>query len=217
MSTPRKNTFGLIVGNRGFFPDHLAASGRVDMIEAIEASGAAVVALTPGESKHGAVETYDEARRCADLFKSRRDEIDGIVVTRKIEEKMGTMVKPGEPFCEIIDHRRMAAEMSVPETDLSLVHEGKNVELKLNAFPTSTFDGTVERIGSQTLAEAGEQYFLVRAIFENPGGLAKDGMVGRARIRAGGGFIVSGWYPVGYVVLRSPVRWLWQKVWGWLP
>jgi RND family efflux transporter MFP subunit len=146
-----------------------------------------------------------------------RAPIDGIVVTRKIEEKTGTMVKPGEPFCEIIDHRRMAAEMSVPETDLSLVHEGKNVELKLNAFPTSTFDGTVERIGSQTLAEAGEQYFLVRAIFENPGGLAKDGMVGRARIRAGGGFLVSGWYPVGYVVLRSPFRWLWQKVWGWLP
>lgn len=146
-----------------------------------------------------------------------RAPIDGIVVTRKIEEKTGTMVKPGDPFCEIIDHRRMAAEMSVPETDLSLVHEGKNVELKLNAFPTSTFDGTVERIGTQTLAEAGEQYFLVRAIFENPGGLAKDGMVGRARIRAGGGLIVSGWYPVGYVVLRSPVRWLWQKIWGWLP
>jgi RND family efflux transporter MFP subunit len=146
-----------------------------------------------------------------------RAPIDGIVVTPKIEEKAGTMVKPGDPFCEIIDQRRMAAEMSVPETDLSLVREGKNVELKLNAFPTMTFEGTVERIGAQTLAEAGEQYFLVRAIFDNSGGRAKVGMVGRARIRAGGGFIVSGWYPVGYVVLRSPVRWIWQKTWGWLP
>ena len=146
-----------------------------------------------------------------------RAPIDGIVVTPKIEEKAGTMVKPGDPFCEIIDQRRLAAEMSVPETDLSLVREGKNVELKLNAFPTVTFEGTVERIGAQTLAEAGEQYFLVRAIFDNSGGRAKVGMVGRARIRAGGGFIVSGWYPVGYVVLRSPVRWIWQKTWGWLP
>jgi L-fucose isomerase-like protein len=81
MPTSRNPTFGLIVGNRGFFPDHLAASGRVDMMQALESSGAAVVALTPEQSKHGAVETYEEARRCADLFKSRREEIDGIIVT----------------------------------------------------------------------------------------------------------------------------------------
>jgi L-fucose isomerase-like protein len=77
----RRPTFGLIVGNRGFFPDHLAATGRKDMIDAIQASGAEVVALTPEESKFGAVETYTEARRCADLFKSRRELIDGVVVT----------------------------------------------------------------------------------------------------------------------------------------
>ena len=74
-------TFGLIVGNRGFFPDHLAATGREDMIAAIKASGADVVALTPEESKFGAVETYAEARRCADMFKSLREQIDGVVVT----------------------------------------------------------------------------------------------------------------------------------------
>ena len=80
-SENRKPTFGLIVGNRGFFPDHLAATGRNDMIRAIEASGAEVVALTPEESKFGAVETYTEARKCADLFKSHREQIDGVVVT----------------------------------------------------------------------------------------------------------------------------------------
>ncbi len=111
----------------------------------------------------------------------------------------------------------MAAEMSVPEEDLELVHPGKNVALKLNAFPTSTFEGTIERIGAQTRSTAGEQYFVVRAIFENPAGLARDGMVGRARIHAGGGWFQSGWYPVGYTLLRSPFRWLWQKAWSWLP
>ena len=29
-------TLGLIVGNRGFFPDHLAATGRTDMIRVLE-------------------------------------------------------------------------------------------------------------------------------------------------------------------------------------
>lgn len=77
----RKITFGLIVGNRGFFPDHLAATGREDMIKAIQSAGHEVVALTPEQSKFGAVETYEEARRCADLFKANREQIDGIIVT----------------------------------------------------------------------------------------------------------------------------------------
>jgi len=82
MSTDsHQSTFGVIVGNRGFFPGHLAASGRTDMIAAIEASGAKAVVLGPEDSKHGAVETFEEARRCADLFKAHREKIDGIIVT----------------------------------------------------------------------------------------------------------------------------------------
>jgi L-fucose isomerase-like protein len=74
-------TMGLIVGNRGFFPDHLAKSGREEMLKALDQAGLDVVALTPAESKHGAVETREEARRCADLFRRNRDRIDGIIVT----------------------------------------------------------------------------------------------------------------------------------------
>ncbi len=77
----KKMTMGIIVGNRGFFPDHLAKSGREEMIRALETAGMDVVALTPQESKYGAVETREESRRCADLFKKNADRIDGIIVT----------------------------------------------------------------------------------------------------------------------------------------
>ena len=77
----KKMTMGLIVGNRGFFPDHLAKSGREEMLRALGAAGMGVVALTPEESKYGAVETREESRRCAELFKKNRDRIDGIIVT----------------------------------------------------------------------------------------------------------------------------------------
>ena len=79
--TTKKMTMGLIVGNRGFFPDHLAKSGREEMLRVLGAAGMDVVALTPEESKYGAVETREESRRCADLFKRNRDRIDGIIVT----------------------------------------------------------------------------------------------------------------------------------------
>src|SRR5450755_484179 len=77
----KKMTMGLIVGNRGFFPDHLAKSGREEMLRVLTAAGMDVVALAPEESKHGAVETREESRRCAELFKRNRERIDGIIVT----------------------------------------------------------------------------------------------------------------------------------------
>ena len=74
-------TVGLIIGNRGFFPDHLAKSGREEMIAALAQAG--IRAIVPGldQTKHGAVETHQEARLCADLFKAHRDAIAGIIVS----------------------------------------------------------------------------------------------------------------------------------------
>ena len=77
----KKMTMGLIVGNRGFFPDHLAKTGREEMLRALQGAGMDVVALTPEESKYGAVETREESRRCAELFKKNRERIDGVIVT----------------------------------------------------------------------------------------------------------------------------------------
>ena len=81
MVTKRKMTMGLIVGNRGFFPDHLAKTGREEMIQVLQKAGIDVVVLGAEQSKHGAVETYEEAKRCAELFKSKADAIDGVLVT----------------------------------------------------------------------------------------------------------------------------------------
>src|SRR3974377_2394596 len=77
----KEMTFGLIIGNRGFFPDHLAKSGREEMIRALEKAGIDSVVLSPEQSKYGAVETHEEAKRCAALFQQNRDRIDGVLVS----------------------------------------------------------------------------------------------------------------------------------------
>jgi RND family efflux transporter MFP subunit len=146
-----------------------------------------------------------------------RASIDGVVVTPKIEEKTGAMLAVGQAFCEIIQQQRMAIDMNVPETDLDLIRAGRHVALKLNALPTQTFTGTVDRVGVRSEAIEGEEYFVIRAVFDNAGMRARDGMAGRARIRADGGWFGSGWYPIGYALFRSPFRWLWEKIWVWLP
>ena len=74
-------TFGVIVGNRGFFPDHLAKSGRDEMLAVLEAAGYGAVCPGPEDTKYGAVETRAEALKCAQLFRANADRIDGIIVT----------------------------------------------------------------------------------------------------------------------------------------
>ncbi|MFB3827651.1 MAG: L-fucose/L-arabinose isomerase family protein [Bryobacteraceae bacterium] len=77
----KQMTMGVIVGNRGFFPDHLAKSGREEMIQAVEGAGMKAVVLGPQDTKYGSVESLEDARKCAALFREHRDEIDGVIVT----------------------------------------------------------------------------------------------------------------------------------------
>ena len=81
MRPKHKMTLGMIVGNRGFFPDHLARAGHQEMKAALQTASVDVIALTEAESKFGAVETRQEAARCAALFARHREAIDGIIVT----------------------------------------------------------------------------------------------------------------------------------------
>ena len=76
-----KTTFGVIVGNRGFFPDTLAKDGRKNALEVLKKNGFDSVCLSAKETKYGVVETYEDAKKCAALFAANADKIDGIIVT----------------------------------------------------------------------------------------------------------------------------------------
>jgi len=158
-----------------------------------------------------------------DLYREKVDKaqlrspIAGVVVTPKIEEKAGQFLKVGDAFCEVVDEDRMAVDMNVPETEVKWVHPNSVVALKLNALPTRTLVGTVERVSPQTISAENEQFFVTRAVFPNPQRAARPGMAGQAKITAAGGWFQSGWYPVGFVLLRAPVSWAWRTVWSWIP
>ena len=74
-------TMGLIVGNRGFFPDHLCQTGRETILKVLKTEGIEAVVLPADATKFGAVETLADAKKCADLFREHRDKIDGVLVT----------------------------------------------------------------------------------------------------------------------------------------
>ena len=74
------STFGVIISNRSFFPDHLVRTAREKLMSAMEQWGHQVIALSPEDTCLGQTMTYEEAKKCAALFRAHSDEIEGIIV-----------------------------------------------------------------------------------------------------------------------------------------
>jgi L-fucose isomerase-like protein len=74
-------TLGVILGNRGFFPDHLCDAGRTQILATLEQLGIGAVILPVDASKYGSVESNEDARKCAELFRSQAGKLDGVLVT----------------------------------------------------------------------------------------------------------------------------------------
>ncbi len=73
-------TLGVIIGNRDFFPDSLVEKARVEIIEVFGKLGIKPILLDTNQSKLGGIETFQDAKACADVFKAHREEISGILV-----------------------------------------------------------------------------------------------------------------------------------------
>lgn len=77
---PQQLTMGIIIGNRGFFPSYLVAEARQQAITLFDRLGINTVMVDENQTELGGVETRQEAKTCAALFRQHRDNIHGIVV-----------------------------------------------------------------------------------------------------------------------------------------
>jgi L-fucose isomerase-like protein len=73
-------TLAVIIGNRDFFPDQLVAEARRDLTVLFQSLDIEAVMLGEHDTKLGAVETWQHARACAELFRRHRDRIEGVLV-----------------------------------------------------------------------------------------------------------------------------------------
>ncbi|MFW9872898.1 MAG: L-fucose/L-arabinose isomerase family protein [Candidatus Thorarchaeota archaeon] len=75
-----KSSFGIILGNRDVFPDHLVNEGRKDIIDVMDELEYKYFILDEVDAPLGAVETFSDAKKCAELFKKNSDKILGIII-----------------------------------------------------------------------------------------------------------------------------------------
>ncbi len=73
-------SLGIIIGNRDFFPDSLVEKARTEIIDLCQSLNINPVVLDSNTTKLGGVETFQEAQKCANLFKQHADEIIGVWV-----------------------------------------------------------------------------------------------------------------------------------------
>ncbi len=75
-----KGSLGIIIGNRDFFPDRLVADARAEIIGVLEKLEIGAIMLEETDTKLGGVETFQDAGKCAALFRKHRDDIMGVWV-----------------------------------------------------------------------------------------------------------------------------------------
>ncbi len=115
-----ETTLAVIVGNRDFFPDKLVTEARADILPLLEAENIEPIILDEQATKLGGVETWEDAQKCAALFRAHRDDIDGILV-----------VLPN-----------FGDEKGVADT---IKLSGLNVPILVQAYPDDVDQFTVER------------------------------------------------------------------------
>ena len=73
-------TFGVVISNRSFFPDHLVITAREKLLKSLTEWGHSIVTLSTDDTFMGETMTYEEAQKCAALFRAHADTIDGVIV-----------------------------------------------------------------------------------------------------------------------------------------
>ena len=87
---------------------------------------------------------------------------DGIVVTPRVGDKVGEMLKQGEEFCEIAKGGAARARLIVDDWDLEDIQVGARASLRLNASPALDVNGRVV-----ALAPASELHQRLSPVAEN--------------------------------------------------
>lgn len=75
-----KETFGLIVTSRSFFPAHLVKAAKDSVCNLLNELGFGYITVGEEECNMGSVQSHEESMKCAELFRKNKDIISGIIV-----------------------------------------------------------------------------------------------------------------------------------------
>ena len=180
-----------------------------DLARAREAGDAGAMFAARSRSDEQAARIAMEEQRL--LWTRLASPVAGVIVTPRLEERVGQVLARGDEFCVVADSAgSVTVEVAVPEADAAILKPGQPAFVKLNPYPTRTFHGEVGRVGSRIRQEGEERFVIAEVKLPNTEGLLRTGMLGRSKIRVG-------YRSIAYLLLRKPARWIYGKLWPLLP
>ena len=111
-------------------------------------------------------------------YTSIKAPISGYISDRLV--RVGNLVELYQPAYRINSYDPLLAVLHVPERELSVLHKGLEVTVKLDALVNKVFTGEVIRISPVVDPATGT--FRVTAEIEDPDGILKPGLFGRVDI-----------------------------------
>lgn len=119
---------------------------------------------------------------------------DGVVSALNVEKGeiviTGTMNNPGTQILVVSDLSRMLVRAEVDETDVVDMRIGQKARISVDAFPDTTFEGTVTEIGntakrSSISSVEGQTNFEVKVVFDQQVDAVRPGMTADVDIATG--------------------------------
>jgi len=124
-----------------------------------------------------------------------RSPIAGLVLQGDLERAEGAPLRVGEPLFEVGPLERLRAEVAVPAKDIALVRPGAKVTLKLESHLHGTLAAEVQQIAPKSTWLDDRNVFLCEAEIENPEGVLRAGLKGKAKVAGP----------------RRPLVWIWGR------
>ncbi|UAB70293.1 efflux RND transporter periplasmic adaptor subunit [Vibrio sp. SCSIO 43132] len=102
----------------------------------------------------------------------------GVVGIRNVY--LGQYLQPGTDIVRLEDTSVMRLRFTVPQTDISRINIGQQVDIKVDAYPEGSFEGSISAIEPAVSVQSG--LVQVQADIPNNDGRLRSGMFARANI-----------------------------------
>ena len=193
-----------------------AESERGDVVAQLQAAlSAAGVARTEGrgdDARQAQLQAQQLSARAQSLAlqissAELRAPIDGVLGGDDLRRRIGSPVSRGETLFVVAAPGRYRAEAKVSDRDIGNLRVGQNMSLALRARVLSRPTAIVARIYPIAEVVQGDNIFrVIGTIDKSDSAGLLPGMEGRASVR-------TSWAPLGWALLKGPVRWVRQSLW----
>jgi len=132
--------------------------------------------------------SYDEAR-----FRERQVVAPSAAIVEVLDVRPGDLIAPNTPVATLLEKDQIYVRIYIPETEFGRLKLGEKAEVRVDSFPKTVFEGTLEQINQQaeflprnvqTREERVHQVFGVKIRINDPAGRVLAGMAADVTLKS---------------------------------